>query len=231
MAITISQIQQALKDKGLDPGPIDGIRGGKTIRAVMAFQAAHHLEVDGIVGPITAGLLLGGAQPLGLASRLPWYAEAQRLIGIQEDTSRASNPLIIGWAEALDLDYHDDETAWCGLFVAHCIASQLQLEPLPAKPLGAQSWAKFGREVTPMPGAVMVFWREAATSWKGHVGFYVSETPTAYLLLGGNQGDQVKVQAAPKARFITARWPVTGPAPSGAPILADARGATGGKEA
>ena len=231
MTITIAQIQQALKDKGFDPGPVDGIRGRKTVQATIAFQSINGLKPDGLVGPVTAQLLFGEIKPIGLASRLPWYAEAQRLIGIKEDTSHGSNPLIIGWGAAIHVDYRDDEIPWCGLFVGHCIASQLPEEALPSNPLGARNWARFGKSVTPMPGAVMVFWRESKTSGKGHVGFYVSENADTYFLLGGNQGDQVKVQGTPKARFIEARWPVTGPPPAGTVILADAAGATGGTEA
>ena len=34
----VKQIQQALKNKGFDPGEIDGIWGRNTIAAVMQFQ-------------------------------------------------------------------------------------------------------------------------------------------------------------------------------------------------
>lgn len=47
-------LQQALKDAGFDPGPIDGIIGKRTIRA---FQRSRGLAVDGIAGPITKPLL------------------------------------------------------------------------------------------------------------------------------------------------------------------------------
>ena len=40
--------------------PADGVFGRQTRRAVRAYQAAHGLEVDGIVGPITRGALGGG---------------------------------------------------------------------------------------------------------------------------------------------------------------------------
>lgn len=65
--MTIKQIQQALKAAGFDPGPIDGIKGPKTIAAIKAFQAANGLVVDGIVGPKTTAALTGGGGATGAA--------------------------------------------------------------------------------------------------------------------------------------------------------------------
>jgi peptidoglycan hydrolase-like protein with peptidoglycan-binding domain len=39
------KIQQALKDKGFDPGPVDGKAGPKTRDAIRAFQKANNLHV------------------------------------------------------------------------------------------------------------------------------------------------------------------------------------------
>ena len=39
--------QQALKDKGFDPGPIDGTVGPRTTAAVRAYQKAEHLTMTG----------------------------------------------------------------------------------------------------------------------------------------------------------------------------------------
>ena len=50
-------IQTALKAKGFDPGPIDGLAGPKTAAAVKAFQAKARLKADGIVGPKTLAVL------------------------------------------------------------------------------------------------------------------------------------------------------------------------------
>jgi peptidoglycan hydrolase-like protein with peptidoglycan-binding domain len=54
---TTKQIQIALKNAGYDPGPVDGKKGQKTREAIMAFQKANGLAVDGRVGKLTWGLL------------------------------------------------------------------------------------------------------------------------------------------------------------------------------
>jgi peptidoglycan hydrolase-like protein with peptidoglycan-binding domain len=43
----IRQVQQALQNKGFDPGPIDGIFGPKTKEAVRNFQDRYGIKADG----------------------------------------------------------------------------------------------------------------------------------------------------------------------------------------
>lgn len=220
--MTTRELQEALKARGFDPGSVDGVMGRNTIAAIRAFQAANGLAVDGVAGPNTQARLLAAA-PTSPANPLqnlamPWFTEAQRAIGITEATGPASNPLIIGWARRLRIDYATDEISWCGLFVAHCVGLTLPGEAMPANPLGARNWGTFGVPCTvPQPGAVMTFWRESRAGWKGHVGFYVGEDASAYHILGGNQGDAVNVKRFARDRFLTARWPKTAPAPTGGP--------------
>jgi peptidoglycan hydrolase-like protein with peptidoglycan-binding domain len=49
--------QVALRAHGLYRGPIDGIRGPQTGKAVRKFQRRHRLQVDGVVGPRTRAKL------------------------------------------------------------------------------------------------------------------------------------------------------------------------------
>jgi Putative peptidoglycan binding domain len=53
----IKELQQALVTAGYDPGPVDGTFGRRTEAAVVAFQQANGLSVDGAVGPETASAL------------------------------------------------------------------------------------------------------------------------------------------------------------------------------
>ncbi len=49
----VKEAQQALKDKGVDPGPIDGIDGPKTQAAIREYQQKQNLTADGKLGPQT----------------------------------------------------------------------------------------------------------------------------------------------------------------------------------
>ncbi len=204
----ITQIQKALRNKGLDPGAIDGIWGRNTIAAVRQFQMQQGLEVDGIVGPQTTAALFKDV-PSAIELLLPWFEEAKHLMGTKEVLGDKNNPVIMDWAKDLDINYAGDDIPWCGLFVVHCVGATLQHEVLPGNPLGARQWEKFGVTANPRLGAVMVFWRESLASGKGHVGFYVGEDDEAYQILGGNQSDKVCLMWLGKDRFLSARWPKT----------------------
>ena len=56
-AAVVRELQQALTAAGYDPGPADGTFGEQTEAAVIAFQQANGLSVDGRVGPETAAAL------------------------------------------------------------------------------------------------------------------------------------------------------------------------------
>ncbi len=47
-ASLVSDVQRALKEKGFNPGPIDGIMGPKTRAALHKFQKANHLALGGL---------------------------------------------------------------------------------------------------------------------------------------------------------------------------------------
>jgi len=79
----VTELQQWMKDNGYDPGPIDGIFGPKTAKAVRAFQSAAGIQVDAIVGPETRGAMgIGGGTGDG---GLP-------IGGVGVDTSPAGKP-------------------------------------------------------------------------------------------------------------------------------------------
>ena len=50
-------VQRALRQRGYEPGRVDGVFGVTTEAAVYNFQAAEGVATDGVVGPETAGLL------------------------------------------------------------------------------------------------------------------------------------------------------------------------------
>jgi hyperosmotically inducible protein len=57
-------MQQALKDKGFDPGPVDGIEGPQTVSALKGYQKAENVTMTGKLDPATAAKLgVNGPSP------------------------------------------------------------------------------------------------------------------------------------------------------------------------
>ena len=67
----VKQVQEALKDKGFDPGPVDGIMGPKTQEALRSFQQSKNLKATGRVDAQTRKELgvEQGAASTGSSSR------------------------------------------------------------------------------------------------------------------------------------------------------------------
>lgn len=68
----------------------------------------------------------------------------------------------------------------------------------------------------PALGAIAVYTRGKPNSGLGHVGFYMGETKTQVLTLGGNESDAVRDE--PKARLVGYFWPKSEALPDGGAI-------------
>lgn len=138
----------------------------------------------------------------------PIVEQALKFYGTQEKPGPGSNPTILNWAKSLGpkavgINYTDDDTAWCGLFMAYC-ASQAGFV-IPAIPVRARSWLYFGQQVTnPGFGDVLVFDRQGG----GHVTSYIAEDSVSYHCLGGNQRNMVNIVPIEKNRLAGARRPL-----------------------
>ena len=133
-----------------------------------------------------------------------WLAEAKKHIGTAEVPGKQHNSKILGWLRALKAWWSDDETPWCGTFVAHCL--QQSGLPVAKNWFRAKDWATYGsnlRSTHVAPGAILVFARKGG----GHVGFYVGEDNVYYHVLGGNQSNSVNVMRIAKMRCVAIRWP------------------------
>ncbi|KWQ05489.1 hypothetical protein SE27_09660 [Acinetobacter harbinensis] len=52
---------------------------------------------------------------------LAWMIEAKRHIGLKEVSGKTHNSTILSWLKSLGAWWSEDETAWCGTFIAHCL--------------------------------------------------------------------------------------------------------------
>jgi peptidoglycan hydrolase-like protein with peptidoglycan-binding domain len=65
----IKRVQEALKEKGHDPGPVDGILGPRTSEALKQFQQANGIEATGTLNAETKAKLGLDAQSRGAGER------------------------------------------------------------------------------------------------------------------------------------------------------------------
>lgn len=154
-----------------------------------------------------------------------WLARAWQYRGVTETPGKATTPVIARWLRDLQAWWKDDETPWCGVFVA-TVMRESNL-PLPRHWYRARAWLEWGLTIKfPAQGAVVVYERAGG----GHVGFVVGTDQSGRILtLGGNQGNAVTVAPFDKTRVLGYRWPVSAPLPtrsapvytSGAPSSVD----------
>lgn len=151
-----------------------------------------------------------------------WLTEARRHLGVAEIAGPKHNPVIQSWLHKLKAWWDDDETPWCGVFVAACMDTAGIA--LPANWMRAKAWAGWGSRLSaPIPGCVVVFERQGG----GHVGFVVGRTAGGNLMvLGGNQGNRVSIAPFDRTRAVAYVWPAGVPMPPHAVLaVLDAGGA------
>ena len=135
------------------------------------------------------------------------YQVALTMYGIKEVTGKEDNPKIIQMFDDLGYDGKalKDETSWCAAFVNWVL---LVCGYTNTGKLNARSFLDLDSEVEEASlGDIVIFWREDPDSWKGHVGFYITERNGWIYCLGGNQSNQVNIKAYPKSRLLGYRKP------------------------
>jgi uncharacterized protein (TIGR02594 family) len=142
-----------------------------------------------------------------------WLVEARTRLGVREIPGPKHSNVIMGWirklgARKLGIDVKDDETPWCGTFMASVMDDcGIAVPPIAVR---ASSWGLWGQATSlPRIGAVLVFTREGG----GHVGLLVGHDAEAYHVLGGNQGNAVSITRIAKSRLSHMRWPPGVPLP------------------
>ena len=227
----VAAIQRALAARGYDPGAIDGDAGPRTIAALTAFQRAAGLVPDGIAGPLTIAQLRIQADralpPLKAAPAEPaWLTLARAELGVKEGIGKSNNPVVVAYfRDAGFAGVKDDETAWCAAFAG---AELHRAGQKPSGSLAARSYEAWGIGLAkPALGAIGVK-KRVGSAWQGHVGFVVGATPSAIILLGGNQGDGVSIASFPRSEFTAFRWPAKVPLPTDWSLPATVAGARSG---
>ena len=133
---------------------------------------------------------------------LKWIAEARKHIGLKEIKGSRHNPIILSWLKKLKAWWNEDESAWCGLYVAYCL--QEANVPIPKHWYRALDYLSYGtRLVKPAYGCVAVKSRKGG----GHVCFVVGQTKEGKLVcLGGNQNDMVCYALYDRKDFEAFMW-------------------------
>lgn len=132
-----------------------------------------------------------------------WLAYGLTMQGLREIKGPKHNTTISGWLKKLKAWWNDDETPWCGTFVAACMTA-VGIS-IPKYWMRAKAWLDWGVPIgMPVVGAVVVFDRAGG----GHVGIVVGRDQKGNLMvLGGNQGDMVKISPFPLSRNPRYRIP------------------------
>ena len=141
----------------------------------------------------------------------PWVAQARTKIGEKEIPGSKNNPWIVSnWQRLGAKWFNDDETPWCGNFMAWALdAAGL---PYPKEFPRAASFATYGTACAAQLGAIGVKARKGGN----HVFIIVGQTPDKmfYKALGGNQSDMVCIIDIRKTDVDDIRWPQGVPVPS-----------------
>lgn len=216
---TVKQLQQLLNSNlKLNPKLVeDGVFGKGTDTALKQFQIANYLGIDGVAGPktwsvLTAKVPIVKPKPQIIATAsAPWMQIAKAEEGQVEVKGKTHNPRVIAYHASTTLKATTDETPWCSSFV-NWVLTKSGMKG--ANSAAAISWMNWGKPSGPTSGAVAVIFNAKAansslSSSGNHVGFLVQESPTHYVLLGGNQGNMVKVSFFPKSSWALKgyRWP------------------------
>lgn len=126
--------------------------------------------------------------------QLAAYTLAREAIGTKEVPGRADhNPDVVEYFHAVGhTQINDDETPWCAAF----IGAMLERSGVRStRRLNARSYLNWGEPVAvddAQPGDVVVFSRDGAGPAAGHVAFFVRPAGHFVVVLGGNQGNEVK---------------------------------------
>lgn len=133
-----------------------------------------------------------------------WLEEARKHIGVRETKGATHTERILRWWQSIKQGgIKDDETPWCAAFVGGVLED---VGLVSTRTGWARDYLKWGIGIqTPVVGCVAVLSRDGGG---GHVAFVVGRDVFGrVMLLGGNQGDKVGINAFHPQRVLGYRWP------------------------
>jgi uncharacterized protein (TIGR02594 family) len=137
-----------------------------------------------------------------------WLDFAWADLGVAEIAGTRDNSRVVRYYA--DVGHPEVSNDWCAAFLGACLE---RADVGSTRSLLARSYLDWGVPADePRYGAIAVLSRGSDPTL-GHVGFLVGETDADIILLGGNQGDAVSVQAFPRSRVLGLRWPSIDPVP------------------
>jgi uncharacterized protein (TIGR02594 family) len=128
-------------------------------------------------------------------------ARDEMALDVRELPGPRDNPRIVMYHATTRGGAAGDETAWCSSFVNFCV-HQVGFQGTDSK--AARSWhdQDWHQEVdVPEQGDIVVFDRRPLDPNErpgGHVGFFISQDEDTIQVLGGNQGDRIRIASYPK---------------------------------
>lgn len=160
---------------------------------------------DGLEGWASHKYLVSTASDADIRDEeLPWMPIAIREIGVKAFPGNGDNPRIVEYLQSTTLEpplASNDETFWCSAFANWCM-ERAGFEGTDSA--WARSWLNWGKAISrPKRGCVTVFRRGSG----GHVGFFIRQTATTVIVLGGNQSEAVKVSSYAKSSLLGYRMP------------------------
>ncbi|MDB5538956.1 MAG: hypothetical protein JWQ89_683 [Devosia sp.] len=184
---------RAFQMQGVDavgrPLVVDGVVGPVTLAAIEAHLGGTTISLPPASGPLAPG---GSATARGALKA----AIAELEAGHGEVGGNNKGPHVAKYLNGII----DPPAEWCAAFVSFCFKNSGQ--PMPyTYSLGARDVLKrmrdkgFGVKVDaanpPLPGDVIVWWRNAPDSWHGHVGLVHSYVDGLVHTIEGNKTPKV----------------------------------------
>ncbi len=131
--------------------------------------------------------------------QFPWMEHALAERGTAELAGPGSAARVLEYLRTTTLPAamaSNDETPWCSAFVNWCM---IEAGVKGTGSAAARSWLSWGEPIDePVRGCVTVLSRGTG----GHVGFYLRTVGDKLHLLGGNQGDAVRVAGYDRSRLL-----------------------------